>query len=124
MTIASQSQQQQSQSSNIRLFEGVVKNVNHDKRYGFISYANAKKGRDMFFHFSNLPANYTYVSKGDKLSFKISHDKRKGKDAATDITVLFSSSSSNNQSQQNDDSQNTLNIRAFSMNLPFAALLA
>jgi len=109
MTVASQSQSQSTR------FDGVVKNINKEKRYGFVSYTNGN-GRDMFFHFSNLPANQTHVSKGDKLSFTVHHDSRKGKDAATDIQVLSSSS------QQ--EGKNTVNMRVFSMNLPFAAMLA
>lgn len=109
MTVASQSSQSER-------FEGIVTNVNYEKRYGFISYGN--RNQDMFFHFSSLPNAYSDVSKGDKFSFKINHDSRKGKDAATDIQVM----STSDPSQRKDT--NTVNMRVFSMNLPFAALLA
>jgi len=107
MTVASQSER----------FEGIVKNLNKEKRYGFISY-NGRKTRDMFFHFNSLPTTYTDVNKGDKFSFQIERDTKKGKDAATDIKVLSSSDISQK------DGKNTVSMRVFSMNLPFAALLA
>merc|ERR1740139_627584 len=60
MTVASQSER----------LEGIVKNVNYEKHYGFIAYGN-RKTRDMFFHFNSLPTTYSDVSKGDKFSFEI-----------------------------------------------------
>ena len=91
--------------------KGEVKFVNYEKRFGFIRYGNSK---DMFFHFSALPYGEE-VEVGDELTFAITADSIKGKDAATNIEL-------SNKDSKDDDS--TVEMRVFSMNLPFAALLA
>ena len=91
--------------------QGTIKMVNNDKKYGFIQYGNSKT-KDLFFHFSSLPQEYTSVEKGDEVSFNIFHDSKKGKDAAEKTEILSPSS---------DD---LVQMRVFSMNMPFAALLA
>jgi len=93
-------------------FSGSVKFVNQEKRYGFISYGG-QKTRDMFFHFNELPYD-TAVEEGDELSFTITTDSRKGKDAAKNIEIIKGGSGDSD----------TVNMRVFSMNLPFAALLS
>ncbi|CAB9496504.1 Inherit from virNOG: Magnesium-dependent phosphatase [Seminavis robusta] len=107
------------------IHEGTIKTVNYDKRFGFIQYKNNNKaaggGRgnnnnDMFFHFSNLPAGVTTVEKGDKLRFTIQKDPRNGKFRAANIEMV-----DNDSNNSNDE---TISMRAFSMNMPFAALLA
>lgn len=93
-------------------YNGVVKYINYDKRFGFILYGD-RNTKDMFFHFSSLSTGVD-VEEGDEVSFGITHDSKKGKDAARDVNLL-------NGSVNNVD---TVNMRIFSMNLPFAALLA
>ena len=95
-------------------FTGTVKFVNREKRFGFIRYGD-RSTKDMFFHFSALPYVDTVVEEGDELEFSVVNDPRKGKDAASDIKVLTSSAPAD------DD---TVSMRVFSMNLPFAALLS
>uniref|UniRef100_A0A7S2W2Q9 CSD domain-containing protein n=1 Tax=Eucampia antarctica TaxID=49252 RepID=A0A7S2W2Q9_9STRA len=92
-------------------YTGIIKMVNMKKRFGFIQYGNSKT-KDIFFHFSSLPGGCNNVEEGDELSFTIDHDTKNGKSAANKIELI---------SQRPQD---TVNMRAFSMNLPFAALLA
>lgn len=93
-------------------FTGIVKMVNYQKNFGFIRYGD-RKTKDMFFHFSALPSNAN-VEEGDEVSFRVTKDSRKGKLAAEDVELV-------NSGSNNDD---TVNMRVFSMNLPFAALLS
>ena len=98
-------------------FEGVVQMVNTEKRFGFIRYGN-RNTNDVFFHFNNLPANTAdTIQKGFKISFTVQHDAKKGKSAAVDISV-------NGISDVNDNDLEKTDLHVFSMNLPFAALLA
>jgi magnesium-dependent phosphatase 1 len=90
--------------------KGEVKFVNREKRFGFIRYGD-RNTKDMFFHFSALPYDQE-VEKGDELTFTITKDSRNGKDAAANIEMVKS------------EDGNTVNMRVFSMNLPFAALLS
>lgn len=92
-------------------YTGYVKMINEKKRFGFIQYGTSKT-RDVFFHFNNLPGGCNKVEEGDKLSFIVSHDTKKGKSEASKIELL------------SEKSQDTIRMRAFSMNMPFAALLA
>mmetsp|Transcript_48384 Transcript_48384/g.102894 ORF Transcript_48384/g.102894 Transcript_48384/m.102894 type:complete len:499 (+) Transcript_48384:47-1543(+) len=92
--------------------KGEVKFINREKRFGFIQYG-VRGTRDMFFHFSALPRGEE-VEEGDELSFTISTDSRNGKDAAANIEI----------SKKDLDGCNFVNMRVFSMNLPFAALLS
>jgi magnesium-dependent phosphatase 1 len=92
--------------------EGVVKMVNPEKRYGFILYEDGGT-KDLFFHFSDLP-NHCVVEQGDKLSFAVHLDPKTGKDRAGDIEIDSSTAAV----------KDTVNMRVFSMNMPFAALLA
>mmetsp|Transcript_15173 Transcript_15173/g.36426 ORF Transcript_15173/g.36426 Transcript_15173/m.36426 type:complete len:497 (+) Transcript_15173:110-1600(+) len=92
--------------------EGEVKYVNREKRFGFIQHGG-RSTKDVFFHFSALPYGKD-VDEGDELSFTISTDPRNGKDAAANIEI----------SGEDADESNYVNMRVFSMNLPFAALLS
>ena len=92
--------------------KGEVKRINREKRYGFIQYGG-RGTKDMFFHFSALPHGEE-VEEGDELSFAVSTDSRTGKDAAANIEI----------SNKDVDESNYVNMRVFSMNLPFAALLS
>jgi len=95
-------------------FKGQVKFVNREKRFGFIKYGGSNT-KDMFFHFNALPNNQD-VEEGDELSFMVSTNQKNGKDAAANIEIVSSGS--------NDNDVNTVQMRVFSMNLPFAALLS
>jgi len=99
-------------------FTGTLKYVNREKRFGFIKYGD-RSTKDMFFHFSALPYVDTVVEEGDELMFSVVNDPRKGKDAASNIEVV---SSVGGTDENNDD--DTVQMRVFSMNLPFAALLS
>ena len=94
-------------------FQGEVKFVNRQKRFGFIKYGGTTT-QDVFFHFSALPDHIQDVEEGDELKFSVTMDTRKGKEAATNIELVESSA----------DSSDTVKMRVFSMNLPFAALLS
>ena len=91
-------------------YRGVVKMVNSEKRFGFIRHTDSNMS-DTFVHFSAL-TNTDYVEVGDEVTFMIKHDDRKGKDAAASVEVDL------------PEAMDTVQLRAFSMNLPFAALLA
>lgn len=95
--------------------EGVVKMVNHDKGYGFIRYGNDST-RDLFFHFSSLDSS-SVVEQGDKLSFVVGRDAKTGKSRAESVQTVLESSSS-------EKKKDAVKMHAFSMNMPFAALLA
>ena len=92
---------------------GTVKRVLTDKGYGFLQYGD-KSQRDVFFHFNDLPPQQqgAVVEAGDELSFV--NGQNKGKPLAKEIQWVNPPSSTDNQ----------VTIRAFSMNQPFAALLA
>lgn len=93
--------------------EGQVKFVNTEKRFGFIRFGD-RNIKDLFFHFSSLPLGTT-VQEGDKLSFTMQKDPKNGKPAATNLQIISGSGTANDK---------TVTVRAFSMNMPFAALLA
>eukprot|EP00957_Ditylum_brightwellii_P011928 899712-Ditylum_brightwellii.AAC.1 len=106
---------------------GVVKMVNNERLFGFIKYKE-KSSKDLFFHFSNLPEGgrgvMGAVSEGDEISFVVETDRKNGKKMATKIKKHSWSSSSISSSATTNEDSNAVNMRAFSMNLPFAALLA
>ncbi|CAJ1933918.1 unnamed protein product [Cylindrotheca closterium] len=92
---------------------GLVKKLVHDKRYGFIQYRKGNaRARDMFFHFNNLPEGKCALEEGDEVTFEIRTDPRNGKLMAADIELEMTKDS------------DTVQMRVFSMNMPFAALLA
>jgi magnesium-dependent phosphatase 1 len=91
--------------------DGRVKHINKEKRFGFIQRVGLRQKKDVFFHFSELPDGND-VEEGDDLTFTISTDSRRGKEAATNIEL------------SKKDVENCVNMRVFSMNLPFAALLS
>jgi cold shock CspA family protein len=57
--------------------QGVVKRVNHEKGFGFITYGN-KNIKDVFFHFNNVPQG-VMLKQGDELSFPVEKDSKNGK---------------------------------------------
>lgn len=98
---------------------GQVKFINREKRFGFIRYGD-RNTKDVFFHFSALPNNgEDVVEEGDELTFTISSDSRNGKDAATNIHFV-----TKDNDAVAEEGNNTVELKVFSMNLPFAALLS
>lgn len=94
-------------------FIGTISKVFEDQGFGFIRYGG-RKTRDMFFHFSSLPETCEYICEGDQVSFNIVMDARKGRTAAKNMKVLTT----------DDGDEEIVTMRAFSMNMPFAALLS
>ena len=102
---------------------GTIKMINYDKGFGFLNRGNG--GNDVFFHFNDLPndAVAQTIESGDTLRFDVVKDTRNGKLRASNIELTnVNGNDSNNGSS--DDAGDTITMRAFSMNLPFAALLA
>jgi magnesium-dependent phosphatase 1 len=89
---------------------GRVKYINREKRFGFIQPSGRQRS-DVFFHFSALPVG-SDVEEGDEITFITSTDSRRGKVAAGNIEL------------PKKDVDNCVNMRVFSMNMPFAALLS
>lgn len=119
ITTSGQGTAAQSAVDSTKQYDGVIKMINSEKQYGFIRYGG-RNTKDMFFHFNNLPGNAEYkIKTGDKISFTISRDGKKGKNAATNIKI-------NGVSDDivDDDDVEMEELRVFSMNLPFAALLS
>ncbi|KAL3809267.1 hypothetical protein ACHAXA_009965 [Cyclostephanos tholiformis] len=90
---------------------GRVKYINREKRFGFIQSSGRRQRSDVFFHFSALPEG-SDVEEGDEITFTISTDLRRKKVAAKNIELT------------KKDGENYVNMRVFSMNMPFAALLS
>ena len=107
--------------SSSKKYEGVIKLVKREKYFGFIKYRTdygKSETKDVFFHFSNLAADPSSIEEGDKVSFQIRKDyKNKNKDMAFNVDTV------NNIGDEEDDSKK-VQFRCFSMNNPFAALLA
>lgn len=97
--------------------EGTVKFFNTEKRFGFIRYGD-RSTKDLFFHQSSLPLG-SFVQEGDKISFELQRDPKNGENVAVD--VLYSGVGS--EISDTVTKTKTVTIRAFSMNMPFAALL-
>ncbi|KAL3923916.1 MAG: hypothetical protein SGILL_001365 [Bacillariaceae sp.] len=99
-----------------KLYEGQVKMVRAEKNYGFIRFrGSGKDSKDVFFHFNNLAKSdgvATAIEEGDEVTFQIQMDERNNKPMAVNVVV---------QSAHDDSS---VQFRCFSMNQPFAALLA
>jgi magnesium-dependent phosphatase 1 len=104
--------------------KGVVKMVNEQKRFGFIKYGGRKNTRDIFFHFSALPDRNVEVREGDQVSFQVVNDSKKGKNAADKVQITARSTSAPTNGATGIENKDTVEMRVFSMNLPFAALLA
>lgn len=106
---------------NNKRMKGTVKLVNQEKQFGFLTIPGKK---DVYFPFRNLPKPYQ-ATKGDKLSFIVSKDPRnKNKLMASSIEVIQSSQNSTESMASDENDDNLVTLRTFSMNLPFAALLA
>lgn len=63
---------------------GTVKWFNDQKGFGFIQLENG--GEDVFVHKSAVEgAGMRTLSEGQKLSFDVQHDSKKGKDSAANL---------------------------------------
>jgi magnesium-dependent phosphatase 1 len=107
--------------SSSKKYEGVVKLIKRDKFFGFVKFRTdygKQETKDVFFHFSNLIAEPDKLKEGDKVSFQIRKDyKNKNKDMAFNVDLATTDS-------DDDDDSKKVQFRCFSMNNPFAALLA
>jgi len=104
-------------SSNKRVTGKVVKFF-EDRGFGFIRHG--KRGtKDLFVHVRNCKGNIDFLEVGDELSFKVGTDGKTGKKMAMDVERAGASRSGTSK-----ESADTVNMRVFSMNQPFAALLA
>jgi len=102
-------------------YEGIVKLVKREKYFGFIKFRvdhGKQETKDVFFHFSNLKADPNDIEEGRKVSFQIKKDrKNNNKNMAVNVDLVKSS-------DDDDDDSEKIIFRCFSMNNPFAALLA
>lgn len=98
---------------------GTVKKFIEDRGFGFIQYGG-RGTRDLFFHVRNL--NGADVEVEDEVTFLVRSDKKTGKKMAVDVTVKRINSKVSGGDNTNEE--DTVNMRVFSMNMPFAALLA
>jgi len=66
---------------------GTVKWFNAQKGYGFIQPEDG--GADVFVHISAVErAGLTALNDGQKVTFELQHDPRKGKSSAVDLQVV------------------------------------
>lgn len=98
---------------------GVIKLLK--ERFGFISHRKGPISRDLFFHFNDVSekVDVWQLREGIEVTFVKKRDSANpGKWMAIDVTVSESDTSSD---QEESD---LIDFKAFSMNQPFAALLA
>jgi len=96
--------------------KGTVKSFFGDRGFGFIRYGG-RGSRDLFFHERDV--NGADVKVGDEVSFLVRNDKKAGKKKATEV-----SANKVDEGSRGTSDQGAVNMRVFSMNMPFAALLA
>lgn len=89
---------------------GTVKMIHEEKRYGFIQYRHGTRSRELFFHFRHLID--MYVEQGDSVSFIRTRDPKNGKFMASEVSVV------------ENVNKTQVECQCFTMNQPFAALLA
>jgi cold shock CspA family protein len=103
--------------------QGQVEFVTHDRRYGFIRY-NDQSAKEIFFHFSSLPNNVIdIIQQGTRVSFTVRIDPTKNKPIAQDIEIISIPSNTATTIEMSDD-RKLIPLPVFSMNMPFAALIA
>ena len=119
-------------------FDGYVHVVYYNKRYGFIRCHQDR--RSIFFHFNNIlpattktwtgnvPASQRQlIQQGDIVSFNVIVDeKSNNKPAAHNIVIQRRSDTRAKMTSTTTNTNDTgaISLRCFSMNMPFAALLA
>ncbi|VEU40598.1 unnamed protein product [Pseudo-nitzschia multistriata] len=102
-----------------KTFTGVVKLVKREKYYGFIKYRvdhGKQRTKEIFFHFNNVATEpRSSIQEGDSVTFQIRKDyKNSNKDMAFNVDRVGG----------DEDSSDKALFRCFSMNNPFAAMLA
>lgn len=106
-------------TSSSKKYEGIIKLIKRDKSFGFIKFRTdygKQETKDVFFHFNNLIVDAYNLEEGDKVSFQIRKDnKNKNKDMAVNVDLVDGG---------DEDESKKVQFRCFSMNNPFAALLA
>jgi magnesium-dependent phosphatase 1 len=116
----------QSQNGNQR-HKGQVKFMTHDKRYGFIQYDD-QSADDIFFHRSSLPQQMiNEIQQGTSVSFTVRMDQTKNKPIAQDVEIISSPSeitTTDPKVTETLEKSKLTTLPAFSMNMPFAALVA
>ena len=90
---------------------GIIKTINSYKQFGFIRYRNGKS-KDIFFHFRYLSDEPSKYEEGDSVSFVAVPDPRNGKKMAAEVSI------------ESPVKKSQVELRCFSMNQPFAALLS
>jgi len=95
---------------------GSVVRLMADRKFGFVPGAG-KNRKDLFFHFNNLPDRGEAVAVGDRLSYVVSSNG--GKSSATEIQYVAGPRGTTPEAPVD-----TVQMHVFSMNMPFAALLA
>lgn len=89
-----------------------VKVVFPEKLYGFLKFSDSSRRGDVFFHCSDLTSNNMDVQVGDEVTFVMG--THRGKPCAKQVEITTAVGGSDDE----------VTMRAFSMNLPFSALLA
>lgn len=95
---------------NTERLTGVVKMVNEYKQYGFVRYRKGRT-RDVFFHFRNLAEGIPHIQEGQEVSFHLIRDSNTKKYKAGNIVL------------EGTVDKEGVQMRCFSMNQPFAALV-
>eukprot|EP00978_Attheya_sp_CCMP212_P007231 scaffold16787_cov52-Attheya_sp.AAC.3 len=111
--------------SSLTVQNGVVKTFLKERGFGFIRYKGGAK--DVFFHVRHLdeasfgddPNSSTTIDVDEKVSFVVRDDPKSGKKMATQIQRRVTTSTTTTTMTKDE-----VSMRVFSMNLPFAALLA
>mmetsp|Transcript_12610 Transcript_12610/g.26073 ORF Transcript_12610/g.26073 Transcript_12610/m.26073 type:complete len:569 (-) Transcript_12610:544-2250(-) len=100
---------------------GKVAKFFDERGFGFIRYGD-RGTKDLFFHMRSLMSDTEVIDVGDEVSFVVRNDKKTGKKMAAEVQSVKAGSSDAESVTNSDD--NTVDMRVFSMNNPFAALLA
>jgi magnesium-dependent phosphatase 1 len=113
-------------STPVTRHHGHVNFVNHEKNFGFIRYRDTR-AKDVYFLLSSLSPKCGKMRQGDIVSFTVHIDRKNSKPIARDLMITSkedTTSVSSNDSAASMTSSPMVTLRAFSMNMPFAALLA
>ena len=69
--------------------EGTIKKLVSDRGFGFIVPEGATDGKDLFFHSSDVQGTaYDSLREGQKVSFELGRDERRGTTKATKVMVV------------------------------------
>jgi len=119
MKINIQRKFERASGSSSKTYKGVIKLVKREKYFGFIKYRSdhgKQKTEEIFFHFNNLVTEpRSSIQEGQEVTFQIKKDfKNNNKPMAFNVDRVG----------EGEDASNKVLFRCFSMNNPFAALLA